>query len=87
MFGWKDIIYSNGAIRKEGVQARVVWLGQLVQPPIGMMWQPGAIILNLAISQGHFFSGEGAHEIAGDIYSLKVSEVAARLLPSPQLDL
>lgn len=50
MFRWEDIIYSNGEIRKERVErARVVWLGLPCPAPVGMMWQPGAIIPNLAI--------------------------------------
>lgn len=75
MFGWEDISYRNGAIRKKGVENLGV-LAKAVQSSLGMTSQPGVIFLSLGVSfvvahlTGSPSFGHGAGELAEDTQSL-----------------
>ena len=86
MLGWGDIIYSNGAIRKEecSEQGGLAGLAQSSQGAI-LLSQAICLVVTVSLSRSPSL-GEGAHKTEGDIYLPRVSGVAARSPPHPALN-
>lgn len=88
---WEDVIYSNGAIRKEKVgRARVLWLRQPSPSWYGWQGSPGASILSQAIClvvilylTRSLSCGEGAHQTEGNTYSPRGFRGSSQLTSPP----